>query len=324
MTKKFHKGIIKLDNVAKTCELLQETIKNSVLSTFHRRGAIIGISGGVDSAVTLALAANALGNNKVLGIMLPEKDSSTESARLAIILAEKFGVQTLYEDITNALEGFECYKRRDEAVSKIFPHYDPHTYKMKIGIKQSGLNTGLPPIFNVTIVSPTGIEESKMLPSAEGAQIIAASNFKQRSRMAMLYYHAERLHYAVIGTPNKHEYKQGFFVKFGDSGADLMPLSSLYKSQVYELANYLGIPQEIIDRTPTTDTYSAAQTQEEFFYQLPFDEMDHLWYAFENKIPEADVATEMGMKEDIVKKIFNSFIRKQQTTEYLRMAPLHI
>lgn len=324
MTTKFHKGIIKLDNVAKTCEILQNSIKEYVLGTFRRRGAIIGISGGVDSAVTLALAVNALGKDKVIGIMLPEKDSSPESARLAIELAEKFGVQTLYEDITAALEGFGCYRRRDEAVARVFPHYDPSTYKMKIGIRQSGLSTGLPPLFYVTIVSPTGVEESKILPSVECSQIIAASNFKQRSRMSMLYYHAERLHYSVIGTPNKHEYKQGFFVKHGDSGADLMPIANLYKSQVYELANYLGVTQEIINRTPTTDTYSAEQTQEEFFYQLPFYEMDHLWYAYENNIPAEDVAKEMGMNAEEVKKIFSSFLRKYQTTEYLRMAPVHI
>ena len=324
MTTKFHKGIIKLDNVAKTSEVLQESIKKYILGTFRKRGAIIGISGGIDSSVTLALAVNALGNDKVLGIMLPEKDSSPESARLAIDLAEKFDVKTLYEDITGALEGFGCYKRRDEAVAKVFPQYDPQTYKMKIGIRQSGLNTGLPPIFYVTIISPSGIEESKMLPSIECSQIIAASNFKQRSRMSMLYYHAERLNYSVIGTPNKHEYEQGFFVKHGDSGADLMPLAQLYKSQVYELAYHLGIPQEIIDRTPTSDTYSAEQTQEEFFFQLPFYEMDHLWYAYEHKMPAEDVAAEMGMALEMVKNIFNNFLRRQQTTEYLRMAPIHI
>ena len=324
MTTKFHKGIIKLDNVAKTSEVLQESIKKYILGTFRKRGAIIGISGGIDSSVTLALTVNALGSDKVLGIMLPEKDSSPESARLAAGLAEKFGVKTLYEDITGALEGFGCYKRRDEAVAKVFPQYDPQTYKMKIGIRQSGLNTGLPPIFYVTIISPSGIEESKMLPSIECSQIIAASNFKQRSRMSMLYYHAERLNYSVIGTPNKHEYEQGFFVKHGDSGADLMPLAQLYKSQVYELAYHLGIPQEIIDRTPTSDTYSAEQTQEEFFFQLPFYEMDHLWYAYEHKMPAEDVAAEMGMALEMVKNIFNNFLRRQQTTEYLRMAPIHI
>jgi NAD+ synthase len=138
----------------------------------------------------------------------------------------------------------------------------------------------------------------------------------------MLYHHAERLHYAVIGTPNKHEVEQGFFVKYGDSGADIMPLAHLYKTQVYQFAEYLGIPQEIIDRTPTTDTYSAEQTQEEFFYQLPFKEMDLIWYGFENGYSAAEVGNALSKSEDEIQSIYNSFLRKQKTTEYLRMSPI--
>ena len=186
----------------------------------------------------------------------------------------------LTENITDALEGFACYERRDEAVRKILPEYDPSTYKMKIGIRSSGLYTNLPPLFSFTIVDSKGNEQSKRLPPPELRQIEAASNFKQRCRMSMLYYHAERLHYAVIGTPNKHEVEQGFFVKNGDGGADVMPIAHLYKTQVYQLAHYLGVPTEIINRTPTSDTYSAEQTQEEFFFQLPFQQMDLLLVCF--------------------------------------------
>ena len=118
----------------------------------------------------------------------------------------------------------------------------------------------------------------------------------------MLYYHAERLHYAVIGTPNKHEVEQGFFVKNGDGGADVMPIAHLYKTQVYQLAHYLGIPHEIIERTPTSDTYSAEQTQEEFFFQLPFQQMDLLWYAFKNEYDPQEVGSVMGRTSDEIKK----------------------
>lgn len=320
---KFHKDIIRLQNVATICEKLQQEIKEHVVTTLRRRGGVVGISGGIDSSVCMALTAKALGPEKVLGVMLPEKDSSSESATLARKLADKFGVATLTEDITGALEGFACYRRRDEAVARVFPQYDPKTYKMKIGVRQSGLSTGLPPVFYLTIVDPQGHEESKMLPATEYAQIVAASNFKQRSRMSMLYYHAERLHYTVIGTPNKHEVEQGFFVKYGDGGADLMPIGKFYKTQVYQLAEYLGVPNEIIERTPTTDTYTAEQTQEEFFYQIPFAQMDILWYAFENKVSPSEVAREMDMTSDAVEKIFSNFVRKQQTTDYLRRQPIH-
>jgi NAD+ synthase len=193
---------------------------------------------------------------------------------------------------------------------------------MKIGIRSSGLYTNLPPLFSVTIIDKEGNEQSKRVPAPELRQIEAASNFKQRCRMSMLYYHAELHHYVVIGTPNKHEVEQGFFVKNGDGGADVMPIAHLYKTQVYQLAHYLGVPQEIIERTPTSDTYSAEQTQEEFFFQLPFQQMDLLWFAFKNEYDPEEVGSVMGRTVDEIKKVFAGFERKIMTTQYLRMPPI--
>lgn len=320
--KPFSKDLIKITNVEKAVESIAGKLKQYVIHDLRRKGGVIGISGGIDSSVTLALSAVALGSENLLGVMLPEHDSSPESLVLAKKLAEKFKVKTVIEDVTDALKGFGCYSRRDEAVKEIFPEYNPEIHKMKIGVKQSGLYTNLPPIFHVTIIDEKGNEKEKKLTTKAYAQIVAASNFKQRSRMSMLYYHAERLHYAVIGTPNKHEVDQGFFVKYGDGGADVMPVGHLYKSQVYQLAEYLGVPNEIIERTPTTDTYTAEQTQEEFFYQLPFHEMDILWYAFENGYPTGEVGKEMNKTAEEIQRIFNNFERKKHTTEYLRMSPI--
>jgi NAD+ synthase len=320
--KKFSRDILRLDNEERECESIATRLKEIVTVNLHRAGAVVGISGGIDSSLTLAIAARAFGPDKVLGIMLPEKDSNGDSARFAQMLADKFGVNAITENITGALMGFGCYERRDEAVKRVFPEYDPATYKMKIGVKSSGLYSNLPPLFSLTIIDSNGNEQSTRLPAAELRQIEAASNFKQRCRMSMLYYHAERLHYAVIGTPNKHEVEQGFFVKYGDGGADVMPIAHLYKTQVYQLARHMGIPEEIIGRTPTTDTYSAEQTQEEFFYQMPFSEMDLLWYGYENKYDPAEIAPVMGLTEDQVKGVFVNFERKYNTTEYLRMSPV--
>ena len=318
----FTPEVIKLQNIEQIVSVIVLNLKQDVHSVLNRTGGVIGISGGIDSSVTLALAVKALGTDKVLGIMLPEKDSSPESLELARKLTNKFGIQAIIEDITDALAGFGCYERRDKAVNRIFPEYNPSTFKMKIGIKDSGLYSNLPPIFTITIIDENGNEKSKRLPASEFRQIVAASNFKQRCRMAMLYYHAEKLHYAVIGTPNKHEVVQGFFVKYGDGGADVMPIAHLYKTQVFQLAEYLGIPQEIINRTPTTDTYTAEQTQQEFFYQFPFEELDLLWYAFENKYPCEEVGEVLKKSPEEIKSIFLNFERKIHTTEYLRKAPI--
>jgi len=321
-TKPFSRDILMIDDIEEKVDQILSKLRSDVRVRLERNGGVVGISGGIDSSVTLALTSKALGPENVLGIMLPEKDSNPDSLRLAAELADTFGVRTIVENITGALEGFGCYRRRDEAVKNVFPEYNPAFHKVKIGIRQSSLKVNLPPVFSVTIQDPDGKERSRLLPVKEYLQIVASSNFKQRSRMAMLYHHAERLYYAVIGTPNKHEVEQGFFVKYGDGGADVMPIGHLYKTQVYQVARHLGVPQAIIDRTPTTDTYSAEQTQEEFFYQLPFEMMDLLWFAWENGYEPAEVANVLSLTETEIRNVFTNFERKRKTTRYLRMPPI--
>lgn len=318
----FSKEIILLKNVEQTVTEIVGKLRDDVLHKLKRYGAIVGISGGIDSAVCFALAVEAFGADKVIGIMLPEKDSSPDSELLALKLADKFKVEVIKEDLTGILSGFKCYERRDEAVRRVFPEFNSASHKMKIGIKQGSLFSNLPSVFYLTIIDKNGMQQEKMLPLKDYLQIVAASNFKQRSRMSMLYYHAELRHYSVIGTPNKHEHDQGFFVKFGDGAADVMPIVNLYKTQVYQLARYYEVPEEIITRTPTTDTYTAEQTQEEFFYQMPFELMDIYWYGYENGYSPKIVANIMQEDEDRVKILFRNFERKRKTTEYLRMAPI--
>ena len=320
--KGFSKDILFINNIESKVSSITQKLKEDIITVLKRKGAVVGISGGIDSSVTLALTVKALGPDRVIGIMLPEKDSSSDSKELALKLAKKLGVQTIEENISLALEGFGCYRRRDEAVAAIFPEYNPIDYTMKIGINPKGISHNLPPVFSLTIVDKNGQAKSKLLPAKEYLQIVAASNFKQRCRMSMLYYHAERMYYTVIGTPNKHEVEQGFFVKYGDGGADIMPIGNLYKTQVYQLSEYLEIPKEIIERTPTSDTYSAEQTQEEFFFQLPFKEMDMIWYGYENGYDPAEVGKTLGKTEEEIKSIYKNFTRKQKTTEYLRMTPI--
>ena len=320
---RFSEDTLKIDAVAETNRIV-EWMRREVRQVMRRQGGVVGISGGIDSSVVLALSVRAFDPDHVLGVMLPEKDSDPESEELSRELADRFGITPVLEVITPVLDGFGCYNRRDEAIKRVFPEYDPVAgYKAKIVLPQNLLDEDLLNIFSLTIISPDGVEKTKRLSLRDYYQIVAASNFKQRTRMAMLYYHAETNNYAVIGTGNKNEHDQGFFVKYGDGGADIKPIAHLYKTQVYQLAEYLGVPEKIQQRTPTTDTYSAPSSQEEFFFRLPFETMDLLWYAQEHNIPIPEVASVMGLTDLQIQRAFNDFKKKQRTTEYLRIPPKH-
>jgi NAD+ synthase len=317
----FHKDVLRLDPAQVTDQLVAR-LRQDIHHTLRRRGAVVGISGGIDSAVVLALGVRACGPQRVLGLIMPERDSSPESTPLAQALARHYGVESIVEDITEALEGLGCYRRRDEAIARVFPEFDPSTYQAKIVLPSNVLDSDALNVFHLTIISPDGREKSERIPLREYWQIVAASNFKQRTRMALLYYHAEARNYAVVGTSNKNEHGQGFFVKYGDGGADVQPIAHLFKMQIYQIAEYLGVPEEIQTRPPTTDTYSAECTQEEFFFRLPFELMDVLWYAQEHEVAIAEVARTMTLSEEQVQRAFDDFERKQRTTEYLRMMPI--
>src|SRR5258706_7147719 len=234
--------------------LLVQTVRK----TLRRNGVVVGTSGGIDSSVVLALCVRSFGPERVRAVIMPEKDSDRESEALALDLAGYYGVEAVVENITGCLDGFGCYRRRDEAIRRVFPQYDPaRGYKAKITLPPNLLDENTLNVFSLTILDPGGGTLTKALPPGEFREIVAASNFKQRTRMAMLYYHAELNNYAVAGTANKNEHDQGFFVKYGDGGVDVKTIEHLYKTQVYQLAKFLDVPEKIRSRVPTTDTYSA-------------------------------------------------------------------
>lgn len=318
----FSKNDIRIDAAAEA-ERIIVNMRRIVGQELNKRGGVIGISGGIDSSVCLALSAKAFGPERVLGVTMPESDSNPVSAVLARKLAQRFGVPYIVEDMTAALAGFGTYRRRDEAMKNVFPEYDS-TFRAKIVLPSAMGNKDQLNVFRLMIISPEGEEKTERIPLKEYLQIVAASNFKQRSRMSMLYYHADRLNFAVVGTGNKNEHEQGFFVKYGDGGADIKPIAHLFKTQVFKLAEYLGVPEEIRKRTPTTDTYSAECTQEEFFFRVPFEVGDLVWYAMEKGVPAAEVASALGLGEDQVLNIQSDIRRKIKATEYLRAEPKHI
>jgi len=319
MTERATSRTLALD-AEKTVEAITASIRDSVLKQFRRRGAVVGLSGGIDSSVVAALCARALGPERVMGLFMPETESSEESLALGRMLAEYLGIQTTLEDITPILHAARCYERRDAAIRQVVPEYGSG-YKSKIVLPNVLEGDGYK-IFSVIVQAPSG-EQKKVRLTAEAYQgIVAATNFKQRVRKMMEYYYADRLHFAVAGTPNRLEYDQGFFVKNGDGSADFKPIAHLYKTQVYQVAGYLGVPEEIRRRPPTTDTYSLAQSQEEFYFSLPYDKMDLCLYAKNHGLTPDQAAVLVGLTAEQAERVYRDIDAKRRATRYLHSKAL--
>ncbi len=298
---------------------ISEWMVEAVATALHRRGVVIAISGGVDSSVCAALAVCAFGPKKVFGLLLPERDSSGSSADRGRLVAEQLGIAYECFDIAPTLEALGCYRQRDAAIRVVFPKY-ADDWKCKIAIAggaKGGIN-----FFRLIVQSPDGQQSEARLPSREYLQIVAATNHKQRIRKTIEYHHADRLNYAVIGTPNRLEYDQGFFVKNGDGAADIKPIAHLYKTQVYALARHLGLPDEVCNAQPTTDTYSLAQSQDEFYFALPYQKMDVALWGYNHSVPTGDVAAALGLTEEQARFVYADIEAKRRSTRYLHARPM--
>lgn len=316
--KNFSKEILNID-AAEVSRRIEEVLRDQVFHRLKRKGVVVGLSGGIDSSVTAALCAKALGRERVLGLFMPELDSSDDSMKLGRLLADALSIDSVVEDIGPLLEAAGCYRRRDEAIRAQVPEYQKG-YKSKIVLanilEKDGFN-----FFRLVVESPKGERKTVRLNAKSYLGIVAATNMKQRARKFYEYYHADRLEYAVAGTPNRLEYDQGFFVKNGDGAADIKPIAHLYKTQVYQLAAYLGVPAEIRQRPPTTDTYSLPQSQEEFYFSLPYDKMDLCLYGKNQQLSPAQVAPAVGLTPEQVERVYRDIEVKRNTTRYLQMMP---
>lgn len=298
---------------------IAERLREITACQLHRRGLVVAISGGIDSSVSAALAVRALGPDRVFTLILPERDSSDDSATRARLLAQHLGVRTETVDIAPALAAIGCYLARDAAVRSLLPEYT-EDWKFKIVI--DGGIEGRINRFRLIAQSPDGTPHERDLGLNEYLTIVAATNFKQRIRKTLEYFHADRLNYAVVGTPNRVEYDQGFFVKNGDGSADVKPIAHLYKTQVYGMARHLGLPERICAAVPTTDTYSLDQGQDEFYYGLPYKQMDLALWALNNHMPASWVAAELNISLVRAEAVFDDIHNKRRTTRYLHCPPV--
>lgn len=301
--------------VSRICDRMREAMSRHL----HRRGLVVAISGGIDSAVCSALAVRALGADRVVGLLLPERDSNPESTIRGRQVVEHLGIDHTLFDISPALEALDCYRWRDNAIRNVFPAFGPG-WRSKIAIaggQAGGLN-----FFKLVVQSPEGEVSEARLPVRDYLQIVAATNFKQRVRKTIEYFHADRLNYAVVGTPNRLEYDQGFFVKNGDGSADIKPIAHLYKTQVYGLARFLRLPAATCEAQPTTDTYSMIQGQDEFYFALPYAKMDVALLAYNSGVTTQALSAELGVSRQNAAWIYRDIERKRATTAMLHWSAL--
>lgn len=315
----FDARVLDLD-AAQAVRRIEEGLRAVTARQLHRRGLVVGVSGGVDSAVCATLAVRAVGPQRVFGLLMPERDSASESTRRGRALCESLGIDFALEDIGPVLEAAGCYRRRDEAIRRVFPEYGPND-RAKIAVAESLLDEDRVNYFHLIVDSGGRLQKCRM-PADVYLQVVAATNMKQRTRKMIEYYHAERLNYAVLGTPNRLEYELGFFVRGGDGLADVKPIAHLYKTQVYAIAAFLGVPEEIRTQPPSTDTYSLPQTQEEFYFALPYDRMDLLLYAFLHDVPAEEAGRAMGLTPRQVERVYRDIVAKKKVAEFLHQAPV--
>ncbi len=315
----FNLDVLKI-NPAEELQRLSEFLVEQVNVAFRRKGVVVGLSGGIDSACIAAVAVHALGKEKVMGLVLPEKESNPVSSAYATKHARALGIEHREIPVTGTVDSVVPYSARDEFIQTLVPEYQPG-YKYNITLPTDLLEREALSFYRLQVQMPDGEIKRKRL-SPDGFRAITSfANIKIRSRMLHLYAEAERRNLVVVGTTNRTEFLLGDFCKYGDGGTDIEPLSYLYKNQIYQLSEHLDVIAEIIDRQPSPDTFSLPVSDQEFFFRIPFDKLDHLLYAWEHKIPEDETAGVLDLSTEAVQRAYKDFASKYRATAHLRDVP---
>ena len=316
---KFNLDILKIDPEVELKKLSRFIVEH-VNTIFRRKGVIVGLSGGIDSACMASIAVHAMGKEKVTGLILPEKESNPVSSKYAITHAKELEIEYREIDVSPTVDSVVQYSWRDEFIQKLIPEFEPG-FKYNITLPTDLLDRPSISFYNLQVQMPDGEIKKKRLTADEFRTITSFANIKIRSRMLHLYAEAERHSLVVAGTTNRTEFILGDFCKYGDGGTDIEPLSYLYKNQIYQISEYLKVTREIIERQPSPDTFSLPVSDQEFFFRIPFDKLDHLLYAWEHDIPAAETASVLNLSDDAVERSYKDFSSKYRATAHLRAMP---
>ncbi|MBN1406457.1 MAG: NAD(+) synthase [Calditrichaceae bacterium] len=315
----FNRDILKIDPEVEL-EKLSKFIIEQLRVVFRRKGIVVGLSGGIDSACMAAVAAHAIGKEKVVGLILPETESNPVSSEYASKHAESLGIEYRQINISPTINSVVPYQWRDEYIQKLVPEYQPG-FKYNITLPTDLLERDAFSFYLLQVQIPDGEVIKRRLNLDEFRAITSFANIKIRSRMLHLYAEAEKRNLIVVGTTNRTEFILGDFCKYGDGGTDIEPITHLYKNQIYQLSEYLQVIPEIIERQPSPDTFSLPVSDQEFFFRIAFDKLDHLLYAWEHNVPEIEVTKVLEISEDGVRRAYKDFESKFRATAHLREAP---
>ena len=309
---------LQIKDLETTVNSITDFIKNEVFEKFQKSGAVLGLSGGIDSAVTCGLCVKSLNPEKILGLIMPERESDPQSQETAENVGKEFNIETKVVDITSILESFGVYEKKENIVKEKFPDFDSECkYRVVVPPKLES-SVGIP---YLEILDGKGITHKNKISSSEFLNLTAATSIKHRVRMALLYYHAEKDHLVVAGTTNKSEYMQGYFVKYGDGGSDIEPLVNLYKSQIYQLGKFLNVPNEVISKDASPDVWSYTTNDEEFFYSVPYKIVDLILYGRENNLSINEIQKHSKISIENIEKLLKFQDQKHIKSNHMREMP---
>jgi len=309
---------IKIRNLEKTTNQISDFIKNEISNSFQKSGAVIGLSGGIDSTVTTALCAKSLNSEKILGVIMPEKESDSTSEIHAKEVAQHYGIKTKVIDITPILESFEVYQNKENIIKEKFSDFNINCKYRVVSPSKLENSIGIP---FLEILDEKNNQHKLKISTSEFLTLIAATSIKHRVRMTMLYFQAEKNNFCVLGTTNKSEYQQGYFVKYGDGGADIDPLVNLYKSQIYQIGEFLQIPNIILTKDASPDVWSYTTNDQEFFYSVPYHVVDLILYAQENNLSINEVQKLSNLSEENIKTLMRVHEQKHTKSQHMRETP---
>ena len=315
----FDPRVLKIDAAAEV-QRISAFVAEEARAVLRRSGVVVGLSGGVDSAVMAGIAVQAVGAANVLTLILPERESNPISREYARKQARILGVEAREVDITPTVDAVGGYAWRDEYLKSLVPEYGPGcTYHISLPtdlLERDSYN-----LYVLRVRLPDGSLKTKRLTPESFRTLTAFASIKIRARMMHLYWESERRGFLVAGTTNRTEQILGDFCKYGDGGTDLEPLAHLYKNQVYQLAEILKVTREIKERVPSPDTFSLPVSDQEFYFRIPFAKLDFLLLAWEHKVSTQEAADVLDLAPAAVDRAFRDFTAKSRATAHLREMP---